>query len=141
MASDICENDLVLDFGCCPGGWSAVALQQGARVIGIDRSPPDTAIRTNRRHTFLKDDAFAVQLEQLSLANVDDTIVDWFLWDIICFPHQLMDVLAYWIGGRRCRNFVVTIKFRGTDQVEQLTPLKKYLYSISNIIDWQVNNI
>ncbi len=29
----------ILDFGCCPGFYSAILAQRGASVVGIDRSP------------------------------------------------------------------------------------------------------
>ena len=31
----------VVDLGCAPGGWSQVAAEAGARVVGVDLSPTD----------------------------------------------------------------------------------------------------
>jgi 23S rRNA (cytidine2498-2'-O)-methyltransferase len=111
----ISPGQTCVDLGASPGSWTYVALQRGARVTAIDRSPlRDDLMRHPRLH-FLQADAFRFK---------PDTPVDWLICDIIAAPQRSIDLLLEWLAERRMRQFVVTIKFKGTDEYGVLSQLK-----------------
>lgn len=95
-----------VDLGASPGGWTWVALQRGASVIAVDRSPLRDDLILNPRVQFHSGDAFKFE---------PDAPVDWLLSDIIAFPDRIFDLLKTWLDQRWCRRFCVTIKFRGRE--------------------------
>ena len=62
------------------------------------------------------DDAFKFKPEQP---------VDWLICDIIAAPQRSIDLLLEWLGERRMRQFIVTVKFKGGDEYGLLEPLKR----------------
>ncbi len=107
-----------VDLGASPGGWTWVAVQQGARVTAIDRSPLRADLMRHPDVAFVKGDAFAYEPPQP---------VDWLLCDVAAFPQRTLELLQQWLGQRWCRNFVVTTKFRGSDGYELLPAYKQLL--------------
>lgn len=104
-----------VDLGASPGSWSYVALQRGARVTAVDRSPlRDDLMRHPRLH-FHQGDAFKFRPE---------TPVDWLLCDIIAAPQRSIDLLLDWLAAGLMRRFLVTIKFKGADEYGLLDTLK-----------------
>lgn len=104
-----------VDLGASPGSWSYVALQRGARVTAVDRSPlRDDLMRHPRLH-FHQGDAFKFRPE---------SPVDWLLCDIIAAPQRSIDLLLDWLGAGLMRRFLVTIKFKGGDEYGLLDTLK-----------------
>lgn len=111
-------NETCVDLGAAPGGWTFLALERGARVTAVDRSPLRDDLMAHPHLTFEKGDAFRYQ---------PDAPVDWLLADIIAFPDRPLELLEAWLGGGRCRHFVVTFKFRGEAPPEVLSALKRLL--------------
>lgn len=107
-----------VDLGASPGGWSWLALQRGAQVVAVDRAPLRADLMRHPNLEFLRGDAFAYQ---------PDRPVDWLLCDVIAFPHKQVELLSRWLEHAWCRNFCVTIKFRGRGDDAQLEPLKALL--------------
>lgn len=99
-------RESVVDLGASPGGWSYVALEQGASVIAIDRSP-------------LRDDLMQHPKLRLIQANAfefaPDAQVDWLLSDLIAYPRDILNLLDRWLSGNWCKSFCVTIKFKGSE--------------------------
>jgi 23S rRNA (cytidine2498-2'-O)-methyltransferase len=114
----ISKGQTCVDLGSSPGSWAYVALQRGARVVAIDRSPLRSDLMANPALTFLRGDAFAYRPTET---------VDWLLCDVIAFPQRIIELLQSWIAGRWCRRFCVTIKFRGDSEYASLEPLKAWL--------------
>ncbi len=104
-----------VDLGASPGSWSYVALQRGARVIAIDRSPLREDLMRHPRLRFHQGDAFKFRPE---------TTVDWLLCDIIAAPQRSIDLLLEWLGEGLMRRFLVTLKFKGGDEYDLLDTLK-----------------
>jgi len=104
-----------VDLGAAPGSWSYLALQRGAQVIAVDRAPLRDDMMRNPRLRFQSGDAFKFK---------PDAPVDWLLCDIIAAPQRSMDLLLEWLCERRMRRFIVTIKFKGTDEYALLGLLK-----------------
>lgn len=111
-------GEMCVDLGACPGSWSYVALERGARVIAVDRSPLRDDLMANHMLSFHEGDAFTFDPEQP---------VDWLLCDVIAAPERSVELTLDWVRKQRCRNFVVTIKFKGTADYAKLEPLKHAL--------------
>ncbi len=111
-------GETCVDLGASPGGWTWVAVQQGASVTAIDRSPLRADLMRHANIEFVQGDAFAYEPPQP---------VDWLLSDVAAFPQRTLELLEQWLGRRWCRNFVVTTKFRGSEGYELLPAYKQLL--------------
>ena len=69
----------------------------------------------NPRLKFIQADAFKFK---------PDTPVDWLICDIIAAPQRSIDLLLEWLREKQMRRFIVTIKFKGTDEYHLLDQLK-----------------
>jgi 23S rRNA (cytidine2498-2'-O)-methyltransferase len=118
LGRSIKRGETCVDLGASPGGWTWVAVRQGARVTAIDRSPLRADLMQSPLVEFVKGDAFAFEPPQP---------VDWLLCDVAAFPQRTLELLQQWLGQRWCRNFVVTTKFRGNEGYELLTAYKQLL--------------
>lgn len=105
-----------VDLGASPGSWTYVAVQRGAHVIGVDRSELREDLMRSPLVRFEAADAFKYKPPQT---------VDWLVCDVIAAPQRSIDLLLEWLREGRMRNFVVTIKFRGTDEYHLLDTLKR----------------
>ncbi len=104
-----------VDLGASPGSWSYVALQRGAKVIGVDRSPLRDDLMRNPRLTFHQGDAFKFKPSET---------VDWLICDIIAAPQRSIDLLLEWLDAALMRHFIVTLKFKGADEYHLMHAFK-----------------
>lgn len=111
-------EETCVDLGAAPGSWSYVALQRGARVLAVDRSPLRPDVLSHARMSFKTGDAFQFAPPEK---------VDWLLCDVIAAPERSIELLLDWVRARRARRFVVTLKFKGTKQYGLLEHLKHAL--------------
>jgi 23S rRNA (cytidine2498-2'-O)-methyltransferase len=103
-------GDLCLDLGSCPGGWTWVVQQLGARVISVDKAPLDPAIAGLPNIEFRAQSAFALDPQEFER-------IDWLFCDVACYPKRLLTLVKRWIESGICRRIVCTIKLQGpTDQ-------------------------
>lgn len=112
------RGETCVDLGSSPGSWAWWALEQGADVLAVDRSRLREDLMRHERLEFVRGDAFRF---------VPPAPVDWLLCDVIAAPTRSIDLLQTWLAQGWCRNFVVTIKFRGQDEYDRLEPLKTWL--------------
>lgn len=118
LSTRIAKGDFCVDLGACPGSWSYVALQRGAKVMAVDRSPLREDLMEDRRLTFYQGDAFSYEPR---------VPVDWLLCDVIAAPERSIGLLLHWLERGWTRRFVVTIKFKGQEDYGQLERLKREL--------------
>ncbi len=118
LGKHIAAGETCVDLGACPGSWSYVALARGARVIAVDRSPVRDDLLRNPRLQFEAADAFKFQPKQP---------VDWLICDVIAAPERSVQLVLDWVRARWCRNFIVTIKFKGHDEYGKLERLQQEL--------------
>lgn len=111
----ISAGETVVDLGASPGSWSYVAIQRGAHVTALDRSELRGDLMRHPRLKFLSGDAFKYLPPQT---------IDWLVCDVIAAPRRSIDLVLEWLQERRMRRFIVTIKFRGTDEYPLLRQLK-----------------
>jgi 23S rRNA (cytidine2498-2'-O)-methyltransferase len=100
------KDELCLDMGASPGGWTWVLSQLGANVISVDRAAlaPNIEKLSNVKH--IQYNAFTVKPAEIGR-------VDWFFSDVICYPDKLWKWVSTWLDSGLCGKFVCTIKFQG----------------------------
>lgn len=116
MGRSIAAGETCVDLGAAPGSWTYQPVQRGARVVAVDRSPLREDLMRNPGVTFHQGDAFRF---------VPETPVDWLLCDVIAAPERSIGLVLEWVRERRCRHFVVTVKFKGHADYAQLDVLKR----------------
>lgn len=115
IGKEISKDELVVDLGACPGGWTYIARNQGAHVTALDRSPLDSHLMMDEKVTFLQEDAFKYKVNKA---------VDWAVSDIICKPERILELIEYWVKEKQCKNFIFTIKFQGQKDYDILKKFK-----------------
>jgi 23S rRNA (cytidine2498-2'-O)-methyltransferase len=118
MGQRILPGHTVVDLGAAPGSWTYVAVNRGARVTAIDRSPLREDLMEGRNLTFIQGDAFRFRPERP---------VDWLICDIIAEPVKLSELLLDWLREGHCQRFVFTIKFKGDGSYHELDLLRREL--------------
>jgi len=131
MGISIEENEQVIDLGACPGGWSYVARKRGANVIALDRSPLRDDLMNDPQVQFIQADAFKYQ---------PTVAIDWAVSDIICAPERIKELIQFWVAEKRCRRFIFTIKFHGSDEYPMLSEFKAIVQTLEfSVILKQLN--
>ena len=112
------KGQTVVDLGACPGSWSYVAVHRGAKVISVDRSPVREDLMAHPRLDFVQGDAFKYTPPQP---------VDWLICDVIAAPDRSIALLLDWVKAKRCRKFIVSLKFKGSEEYAKIDLLKAEL--------------
>ncbi len=107
-------GETCVDLGAAPGSWTYAAARRGAKVLAVDRAPLAPAVAGLRGVTAVAGNAFTY---------APPHPVDWLLSDIVCEPARAVALVDDWLSAKRCRNLVVTIKFKGRDQYGALAAL------------------
>lgn len=105
------SDDICLELGASPGGWTWVLANLGAQVIAVDRSPLAPELMKHPRVRFERGSAFAMQPRDVGS-------VDWIFSDIICYPKRLLTFVKRWLESGLCSNFLCTLKFQGSEQYD-----------------------
>ena len=109
------QNDLVVDLGAAPGGWSFSAAKRGATVFAIDNGPLKKGALQWDTIIHKKADAFKF---------VPDTRIDWLFCDLVEEPHHVMQMISQWFANRRCRSFVINFKFGHVNPIKLIAELE-----------------
>jgi 23S rRNA (cytidine2498-2'-O)-methyltransferase len=118
----ITAGEECVDLGAAPGSWTYLAVNRGARVIAVDRSPLRTDLMAHPRVEFRSGDAFRFQPPQP---------VDWLLCDVIAPSERTGELLEQWLRRRWCRQFVVTLKLKDAPGADALVRLRQELPSLA----------
>jgi len=127
---EIQKGQTVADLGASPGGWSFVALDRGAHVVAIDRSPLDEPLMRHRRLRFVTGDAFRFR---------PDEPVDWMLTDVAAYPERTLQLIRDWLTNGWCRSLIATVKFVGDKQYAILEDFKAML--TMNAADFRIRKL
>lgn len=130
-------NDVAIDVGSSPGGWSWALSHYVKKVYSIDKAPLDKKIINSCPNIIYKsDDAFALNPK-------DYADCTWLFSDIICTPTKLLGLVQSWLTGSDVKNYVCTIKFKGDCDFDILKEFKKipnstiiHLYQNKNEVTW-----
>ncbi len=108
------ENEIAIDLGASPGGWSYVMHSLGASVIAVDKAELDTKIAKLPKIKYLQQSAFAIE------PNSFETDIDWLLCDVACYPKRTFELISQWLESGKAKNFIFTIKLQGETDFETL---------------------
>lgn len=100
------KNEVCVDLGAAPGGWTWAALKRGARVVAVDAAELKKHVENHPRCEHSIDNGYAFMPPKQ---------VDWMFCDMIVKPMATMGLLERWLESKACKKFVVNIKFRGKD--------------------------
>jgi 23S rRNA (cytidine2498-2'-O)-methyltransferase len=118
LGARIGAGETCVDLGAAPGGWTHVALDRGALVVAVDRSPLAPELMSHKNLQLVCGDAFKYAPEEP---------VDWLLSDVIAYPDRALALVDRWLAARLCRRFVVTVKFKGDADYPEVERLKAIL--------------
>ncbi|MGC1181795.1 SAM-dependent methyltransferase [Legionella sp.] len=111
-------DDLALDLGASPGGWTYVMHSLGAKVTAVDKAPLDPKIAKLTGVTCLHQSAFAIEPTVLQQAY------DWVLSDVACYPERAYTLIMKWIASGKARQMIFTIKLQGKTDLATLKQLQ-----------------
>jgi hypothetical protein len=97
-------GETCVDLGAAPGGWTAMLVKHGARVVAVDRALLAPALARHPRVTTVIGNAFTY---------APAAPVDWLVCDVVCEPPRSLALCDAWLSGALCQNLVVTVKFKG----------------------------
>lgn len=130
------SEDIVMDLGACPGGWTWVLKNHAKQVISVDKAPLDKNIMAAPNVKYLAQDAFKLQAK-------DVPEVSWLFSDIACYPEKLLELITYWLGVDSIKNFVCTVKLQDRydpvvlNKIESIEGSKLiHLYQNKNELTW-----
>jgi 23S rRNA (cytidine2498-2'-O)-methyltransferase len=113
-------DELCIDLGSSPGGWTWVLASLGCRVLSVDKAPLTEKLQRNPLVTSIKKDAFTLSPLQMC-ENYGDPA--WLFSDIICEPARLYSLLEQWMKIPTVKNFVCSVKFKGQTDLQTLRQL------------------
>ncbi len=111
------KNQLCVDLGAAPGGWTWSALKRGARVIAVDAADLAPNVASHPMCEHLRDNGFSYAPPRTA---------DWLFCDMIVKPMATLGLLERWLEAGWCRGFVVNVKFRGRNPVEILEKVAQF---------------
>jgi 23S rRNA (cytidine2498-2'-O)-methyltransferase len=102
------RGERCLEIGASPGGWTWVLATLGAQVLAVDRAPLAPNVARFRNVEERLGNAFQATPESVGP-------VAWLFSDVICYPEKLYEYVRIWLDSGKCKNFVCTLKFQGTE--------------------------
>jgi 23S rRNA (cytidine2498-2'-O)-methyltransferase len=111
-------GDTCVDLGAAPGGWTARALDRGARVVAVDRAALAPELERNPRLTHVRQSAFAYRPEEA---------VDWLLCDMAWRPLEVAALLARWGREGWALHLVCNLKLPMQNKVQTLVQARAVL--------------
>ncbi|MFN4897119.1 MAG: SAM-dependent methyltransferase [Pseudomonadota bacterium] len=120
------KGETAVDLGASPGGWTYVLRQLGLVVTAIDRSPLAESLQRDQGISWLAGNALTWQPPKP---------VDWLVCDVITTPDNTAQLLTKWLSEGWCRNFCITVKFKGHPEIDTLLSLANFLRSNTSWLD------
>ena len=111
-------GETVADLGAAPGGWSYSAAKRGARVVAVDNGPLKGGALGHPLIDHRREDAFRFKPEA-------GERYDWLFCDMVEDPRRVLDLVTQWTRNRRCRHFVVNLKFGHADALALLEQVRR----------------
>lgn len=100
-------DDLCVDLGAAPGGWTERLIARGAQVIAVDPAKLSPELTRHPRVKHRQESAFAFE---------PDEPIDWLFCDMAWRPLEVAQLLAKWARRRWARMLVANIKLPMRDK-------------------------
>lgn len=129
-------SECAIEIGAAPGGWSWILSQHFNKVYTFDRADLAPQIKKIKNIEHHIGDAFKINPDEFK----DCT---WLFSDLICTPEKIYETVQFWLAHSRVKNFVCTIKFKGSCNFEVIDNFLKIpdskivrLYHNKNEVTW-----
>ena len=99
------------EAGACPGGWTWVLVNLGAKVYAVARAELAPSLMQNPLVEFCAHDAFTLKPEEIGKC-------DWVFSDVICYPERLLEWVKKWLDSGLTKKMICTIKMQGAIDYE-----------------------
>lgn len=99
-------QDLCIDLGGAPGGWTWAIAALGARVFSIDKAPLAPHVAQHPLVESCIGSAFALPASLIEGCT-------WLFCDVACYPDKLYKTVVKWAECPVPVNMVCTVKFSG----------------------------
>ena len=109
-------DDVAIDLGASPGGWTWVLQQCGAEVIAVDKAPLAAHIQQLPRIHALQQSAFALSPQGIAPLVPHHPNAQgpyWLVADIACYPDRLLQLAQQWIASGHFKRMICTLKLQG----------------------------
>ena len=90
-----------VDLGAAPGGWTWQLAHRSIRTIAIDNGPMDAALMESGLVEHRRADGFRFQPQRP---------VDWLVCDMVEQPRRIAELVARWLGEKRCQRAIFNLK-------------------------------
>lgn len=134
------SNQVCIEVGCSPGGWTWVLAQHFKKVYAVDKAPLANQLSKFRNINYQSADAFKLNQKKFLDAN-------WFFSDIICTPDRMNELVSEWLQLSNVTHYISTIKFKGPADFDFLQRFQQeksrlgesvitHLYHNKNEVTW-----
>jgi 23S rRNA (cytidine2498-2'-O)-methyltransferase len=100
-----------VDLGAAPGGWTWQLARRSIRTVAIDNGPMDAALMESGLVEHRRADGFRYQPPRT---------VDWLVCDMVEQPRRIAELVARWLGERRCRRAIFNLKLPMKKRYEEV---------------------
>ena len=111
------QNEIVVDLGAAPGGWSFAASLHNAKVYAVDNGPLKEGALNNAAIKHFREDAFTFDSPQ-------NAPVDWLLCDMVEDPSRVVELIRKWMKSGWCKKGIINFKFGHTDPLRVLALIR-----------------
>lgn len=102
LAKKVTSGMRAVDLGACPGGWTAVLVQQGMMVDAVDNGPIDEALMETGQVKHFREDGFVFRPKKRN--------IDWLVCDMVEKPVKVTHLMADWFIEGYCRQAMFNLK-------------------------------
>ncbi len=97
-------DDIVVDLGAAPGGWTRVARDAGAKVVAVDRARLDEVLERDPLVVHVKKDA-----KDIDLSSYAPTVI---VCDVVWEPQHAVEIARRCLAVTTLRAAVITLKLK-----------------------------
>ncbi|MBA3989072.1 MAG: 23S rRNA (cytidine(2498)-2'-O)-methyltransferase RlmM [Idiomarina sp.] len=102
LARRVTSGMRAVDLGACPGGWTAVLVQQGMMVEAVDNGAMDEALMQTGQVKHHREDGFVFRPKRRN--------IEWLVCDMVEKPVKVTHLMADWFIEGYCRQAMFNLK-------------------------------
>lgn len=110
------KDDICLDLGSSPGGWTHVLRRLECQVFSFDRAPLSPELMADSKVVHQIGDAFALKPKRYAAEGK----LQWLFSDLACYPKDAFELIERWSKAQCADRFVCSIKLTNDFDMKDL---------------------